>query len=110
MTHSEVEKAIPSFLDDKLDAIELDDFLEHIDECDNCKEELTIQFIVRTGVSRLEKGDAFNLQGELDAKLRIAHEKLLVLKRLVCFSWILQSIVFLEALILMLLTIKIWTI
>lgn len=69
MKCKEAEKLIPLFLDDDLENEELREFMEHIEKCEECKEELTIQFLVLEGVARLETGNVFDLQKEL--KMRI---------------------------------------
>ena len=45
MTCKEVEKWIPLFLRDDLDTDDLREFMEHIDKCEECREELSIQFL-----------------------------------------------------------------
>lgn len=65
MTCKETEKMIPFFLQDDLETEDLREFMEHIEECDDCREELTIQFLVTEGMSRLEEGNVFDLQNEL---------------------------------------------
>ena len=44
-------------------------------ECPGCKEELVIQFLVTEGMQRLEDGDAFDLQRELELRLAEAKRK-----------------------------------
>lgn len=75
-------KKIPAFISDELTFKELKRFLEHVENCPECKEELTIQVLVSEGMARLEEGGAFDLQEELDrrienAKHRIRNHKLL---------------------------------
>ena len=41
MDCKQVEKMIPQFLDDDLTTEELREFMEHIENCTDCKEELT---------------------------------------------------------------------
>ena len=65
MTCKETEKRIPAFLADELDTEELEEVLSHVDGCASCREELTIQFLVSTGIKRLEEGDTFHLGREL---------------------------------------------
>ena len=48
------------------------EFLKHVGECASCKEELSIQFLVKVGMERLEEGEAFNLNKELQARLATA--------------------------------------
>ena len=69
MDCKEAEKKIPYFLRDELDGNRLEEFLEHVETCPECKEELSIQFLVTEGLERLENGNNFNLQKELIVKL-----------------------------------------
>ena len=86
----QLEKLIPQFLDDDLDNQDLADFLDHIDNCPECKEELTIQFLVRVGMQRLEDGNTFNLVKELDRELAEAKKKMHRRKTLVLISYVLE--------------------
>ncbi|MCI8522222.1 MAG: hypothetical protein HFI62_03345 [Lachnospiraceae bacterium] len=76
MNCKEVEKKIFSFLQDDLDGRNLAEFVEHIDECPECMEELSIQFLVAEGMEQLEKGNSFNLQEALHDKLAEANYKI----------------------------------
>ena len=70
MECKEAEKLIRKFIDDELDYKETVQFLEHIKQCENCKEELAIQFLVSEGMANLEEGIAFDLQHELDNRMQ----------------------------------------
>lgn len=72
MKCKEAEKMIPLFLEDELETEELREFMEHIDKCDECKEELSIQFLVSEGIARLETGNVFDLQNELKGRMEDA--------------------------------------
>lgn len=65
MTCRECEKQIPDFIGWKMDYLKMKRFTEHVDACDSCREELVIQFLIREGMARLEDGDVFDLQREL---------------------------------------------
>lgn len=93
MTCKEADKAISLFLDDDLDNQDLSEFLNHIDTCPDCKEELTIQFLVKTGMQRLEDGDTFNLKYELDNLLKDAYRRLKGRRRLFGLSLLLELLV-----------------
>ncbi len=86
----EAQKLIPEFLDDDLDNQELAEFLGHIDACPECKEELTIQFLVKVGMQRLEDGNTFNLSRELDILLSESKKKLSARRYLVLLSFSLE--------------------
>ena len=72
-------RSIPEFFDDRLTEPQLEDFLAHYDTCRDCREELTIQFLIREGLARLESGRPFNLQRELDEF--VAQEKRHLVRR-----------------------------
>lgn len=76
MNCKEAEKKIPSFLQDDLDGSKLEEFVEHVENCPECKEELSIQFLVTEGLERLEEGNNFNLQEELLMKLEGAEHRI----------------------------------
>jgi len=76
MNCKEIEKLIPAFLEDELDTEDLHEFMEHIEKCDDCKEELSIQFLVSEGMARLETGNVFDLQNELEAQIDNAEHNL----------------------------------
>lgn len=71
-------KMIPSFIADELSFRELEQFMEHIDECESCKEELSIQFLVEVGLNSLEAGNTFDLQQELNIALEEAAKRVQV--------------------------------
>lgn len=65
----EADKLIPYFLKNELNNHDLKRFVEHIAGCPDCKEELSIQFLVEEGMNRLEEGGSFDLQSELNKRL-----------------------------------------
>lgn len=78
MDCKEVNKMIPDFLNNELNNRELKGFMEHISGCKECKEELSIQFLIQEGMASLENGNTFDLQHELDRLLEDAKRKMRV--------------------------------
>lgn len=76
MDCKEFERQIPDFISNKMDFMTLNQFKKHMQHCDSCKEELVIQFLVTEGMQRLEEGDSFDLQNELDERLEEAQRKM----------------------------------
>lgn len=76
MNCKDAEKTIPYFLQDELDGGKLEEFIAHVESCPECKEELSIQFLVSEGLDRLERGNNFNLQEALLAKLADAQHRI----------------------------------
>ena len=71
------ERLIPDYILDKLDYQSLNRFSEHMAHCENCKEELVIQFLVTEGIQRLEYGNVFDLQGELSERLEETRKRVM---------------------------------
>ena len=65
MDCKQIQRRIPAFLRDELKSRELIRFLKHMETCEECKEELTIQYLSSEGISRLEEGKTFDLDREL---------------------------------------------
>ncbi len=93
MDCKEFEDYIPAFVENKMDFAMTKRFLKHWKECDTCKEELNIQFLINEGLVRLEEGSAFDLQKEMRELLLHAKKKVRMHER-----W-LKLGVFMEALV-----------
>ncbi|MDD6491166.1 MAG: anti-sigma factor [Firmicutes bacterium] len=89
MTCKEAEKLIPLFLKDELDTDDLREFMEHVDKCEECREELSIQFLVLEGMARLESGNVFDLQNELKARIEETEH---ILKWRESMQWLLYAL------------------
>ncbi len=76
MECKEFEKRIPDFIGRRLDYVGLKNFMSHMDSCSQCKEELTIQFLMEEGLVRLEEGSAFDLKYELRVRMEEAIKKI----------------------------------
>ena len=61
MDCKEFMRLIPIWLEGKLDGKRGTRFLEHMEGCTDCNEELHIQYLVKEGTARLESGGNFNL-------------------------------------------------
>ena len=92
MDCKEFEKLIPDFIARKLDYPTLKRFSEHMESCGECKEELTIQFLVTEGIHRLEDGNAFDLQAELELRLSEARQEIRSHSNMMSFGTALELI------------------
>lgn len=103
MECKEFEKLIPDFIEETMDYETLQEFSRHIYDCEDCKEELTIQFLVWEGIQRLEDGDVFDLHKELDLRLTEAKRKLNTYRHMQRITYSLEFVT-----ILMLVGIIVW--
>lgn len=92
MECKEFERLIPDFIADKLDYPTLKRFSEHMDGCAECREELVIQFLVTEGIQRLEDGNAFDLQKELNTRMEDARRKIRIHGGFMRFGLILEIV------------------
>ena len=93
MDCKEVEKKIPSFLQEELGGVSLEEFMAHIESCPECEEELTIQLLVTEGLEHLEEGNNFNLEDELMIKLEDAGHRIRVHRTLLYILFCLEAMV-----------------
>lgn len=92
MNCKDAEKLIPSFLVKQLNSRELNQFLLHVEECPECMEELTIQYLVMIGTSLIEEGRSFNLRKALSELLSEARAKVKKWKIYTFLSYIAEII------------------
>ena len=82
MNCQEAERLVTSYIHGELDEDTLEEFLEHIETCENCQEELEIYFTVDSGIRQLDDADNYNIKGELDelleaSKQHVRHRRML---------------------------------
>lgn len=60
-----VQQNIDDFIAKNMESQETLAFIDHIKSCDECKEELSIKFLVSEGLIKIDKAESFNLNAEL---------------------------------------------
>ncbi len=81
MDCKKAQQQIELYLADELDTDELEAFMEHMDSCEDCRDELEIQFLVREGLARLEDGSTFDLGTELRSKVARTKKIITIIER-----------------------------
>lgn len=109
MTCMEAEKMVIPYINDKLSVTELEDFIEHIETCDNCREELEIHYMVDVGLKKLDEADGtYDIVGDLKRKLE---ESAAILRRFLFFQvtfYAVSTLMSMALLMMVLLQIRIW--
>ncbi len=109
MTCLEAEKLVIPYINDRLSIAELEDFMEHIETCGNCREELEIHYMVDIGLKKLDEDDGtYDIVGDLKRRLE---ESAAVLRRFLAFQIMKYAVGTLMAMALLvtsLLQIRIW--
>lgn len=76
MDCKETRRCIRFFLKDEMDDNTAYEFVEHIHSCNECMEELTVEYLLFEGIRRLENADDIDVKSELEEKLnRILKQK-----------------------------------
>lgn len=72
MDCKETQRCIRLFLNGELDRRTEQKFVEHIRSCQECREELTIEYLFNVAIERLENAEVFDVERELEEKLNRA--------------------------------------
>lgn len=64
--HKRFDALIPDFFEDRLGVPQLSRFLNHYETCPECRDELSIQYLIHEGLAKLETGESFNLEKDLN--------------------------------------------
>lgn len=73
MKCKEFEKNIPIFINSQMEYTDLKEFVEHVNTCAECREELDIQLLVSEGIARLSDGGTLDLRHEMDERMGAAY-------------------------------------
>lgn len=79
MTCLEVQGLTTPFLNDKLDPVQLEEFIDHVNHCEDCKEELEVYYTLLTGMKLLDEDRNLsnNFHDDFENKLRRAEDRIL---------------------------------
>lgn len=82
MTCMRAQGLITAFINDELDIKELEEFIEHIRSCEECKEELEVYYALLTAMKQLDedKNLSDDFKQELSDKLDRAQERIIHLR------------------------------
>ena len=77
MTCKEAESLVMPYIKNELTDEELFEFLEHIEHCPECREELEIYFTVDVGIRQLDSETGnYNIKGALETAIEQSRERL----------------------------------
>ncbi len=94
MNCKETQRCIRPFLKDELDGHTAQNFVKHVQTCSECMEELTIEYLLLEGISRLENAEDFDLQSELDERLEYVMYRKKIYKQIKAGLFLVASLVF----------------
>lgn len=82
-------------MNDELDAETLNDFLIHLSSCDECRDELEINFIVTRGIEILdEKNKDYNLSNAFRKNTELMNRSIRKKKAVMRLTYVLDTLLF----------------
>lgn len=82
MTCMEAQSHITAFINDQLDMATMEDFLSHMNQCAECREELEVYYALLTAMKLLDEDKELsdNFKQELEHKLKVSADRLRKMK------------------------------
>ena len=110
MTCMEAEKMVVPYMKDELSPTELEDFLDHIKPCENCREELEIHSMVDVGLKKLDEADGtYDIVGDLKRKVAESYRSLRHISTFQIASYAISTLCGMALIVMILLQLRIWT-
>jgi anti-sigma factor RsiW len=74
-------RLITPYIQDELPDEDTEEFLNHIQHCESCRDELEMNYIIIEGIRLLDSGsDSFDVKGAMDRAIRSSLRKLRLLR------------------------------
>ncbi len=109
MTCREAESLVIPFIHDELDDDTAEAFLEHIDGCADCREELEIYYTVEAGIRQLDNDiGSSNIKGEMEEDLRESRQRLYSVRLLRGIRYAADTLTVLSVTVMLLLQLRFW--
>lgn len=109
MTCKEAESLVMPYIRSELTDEELQEFLEHIEHCPECREELEIYFTVDVGIKQLDSETGnYNIKGALEAAIEQSRQRLLAVKGVKIARYAVSTLCVMALIITVLLQCRIW--
>ena len=110
MTCREAERLVMPDINGSITDEELKAFVEHIDHCPDCREELEIYFTVDVGIRQLDEGTgSYNIKGALETALELSRQRIHTLKLLQNAIYAVNTLCFWSVFVILIVQIRIWS-
>lgn len=109
MTCEEAEKLVMPYIRDELTDNELEAFLEHVEGCGSCREELEIYFMVDVGLRQLDHDcGTYDITGELERKIEDSYNRVRNILRMRICTYGINTLGVMSLIVTILLQCRIW--
>lgn len=109
MTCKEAESLVMPYIRDELTDDELKEFLEHMESCPSCRDELEIYFTVEVGIRQLDSETGnYNIKGALEAAVEQSKQRIQAVKLIKIARYAITTLSTMALIISVLLQCRIW--
>ena len=110
MTCKEAENLVIPYIRHELDDdVRMEEFLDHIDSCENCREELEIYYTVEAGIRQLDSDTGnYNIKGDMEEDLAASRQKLYSIHLLDVARYAADTLLFIRMAVMFVLQMRIW--
>jgi hypothetical protein len=109
MECQEAERLVMPYIQDELSTPVLEEFLEHIQVCPQCQEELEIYFTVAEGLRHLEEETgSYNIRGEMERVLEASRQRVQLARLVKIIYYAVNTLAGLGLFVTFLLQLRIW--
>ena len=110
MTCREAERLVMPYINGSITDEELKAFVEHIDHCPDCREELEIYFTVDVGIRHLdEESGTYYIKGALDTALDVSRQRIHTLNLLQNAIYAVNTLCFWSVFMIFIMQVRIWS-
>lgn len=109
MTCREAESLVIPFIHNELDDETAARFLDHIDHCGDCREELEIYYTVEEGIKQLDEDTGISdITGAMEEDIRSARQRLYSVRLLNIARYAADTLTVMSLVVMLLLQFRLW--
>jgi len=111
LTCKEAESLVMPYIHHEMDIQKMEEFLEHIDGCENCREELEIYYMVEEGIRQLDADtdtNRYNIKGDMEADIMTSRQQIYQVHLLRVLRYAADTLIVMSIVVMLLLQFRIW--
>ena len=111
VTCKEAESLVMPYIRHELEVGQLEEFLEHIDQCANCREELEIYYTVEVGIRQLDSDtdtDRYNIKGDMESDILASKQEVYKARFVSILHYAADTLVVMSLVVTLILQTRIW--
>ena len=111
MTCKEAENLVMPYIRHELDVGQMEEFLEHIDTCQECRDELEIYYTVEVGIRQLDLDtdtDRYNIKGDMESDIIASRQEIYRARFISILHYAADTLMVMSLVVMLILQARIW--